>query len=87
MDLRQRRDLYNGFGDGLALAFELALTPAVFGGLGWLADRALGTTPLFTLVLLVFAFCGVGYMTWFRYEASMRAEEEQAVWRRRERPA
>jgi F0F1-type ATP synthase assembly protein I len=87
LDLRDRRDLYNGFGDGLSRAFELAITPAVFAGLGWLVDRALGTTPLFMIVLLLFAVAGVGYMTWFRYEADMKAREAEAVWGRRDERA
>jgi F0F1-type ATP synthase assembly protein I len=87
VDLRDRRDFYNGFGDGLARAFELALTPAIFGGLGFLADRALGTTPLLTIVFLLFAVCGVGYMTWFRYEAEMKRHEAEAVWARTKRSA
>ena len=82
MDLRDRQDLYNGFGDGLSRAFELALTPAVFGALGFLLDRWAGTTPLFTIVLLLFAVAGVGYMAWVRYEAEMREKEQEAVWAR-----
>lgn len=80
MDLRDRQDLYNGFGNGLSRAFELALTPAIFGGLGWLVDRWVGTTPLFMIVFLFFAVAGVGYMTWFRYEAEMKQREAESVW-------
>ena len=42
-----------GFGDGLSAAFELVVTPAIFGFLGFLLDRLLGTVPLFTLVFSV----------------------------------
>lgn len=86
MDLRDRQDLYNGFGDGLSRAFELALTPAVFGGLGFFVDRWAGTTPLFIIVFLFFAVAGVGYMTWHRYESEMQVKESEAVWAR-SRPA
>ena len=82
MDLRDRQDLYNGFGDGLSRAFELALTPAVFGGLGFLVDSWVGTTPLFMIVFLFFAVAGVGYMTWHRYETEMQAKEQEAAWAR-----
>jgi F0F1-type ATP synthase assembly protein I len=82
LDLRDRRDLYNGFGNGLSRAFELALTPAIFSGIGWAVDRVLGTTPLFMILLLLLAVAGVGYMTWFRYEAEMREREAEAVWSR-----
>jgi F0F1-type ATP synthase assembly protein I len=88
VDLRERQQLNKGFGDGLARAFELAVTPAIFTGLGWLLDRALGTQPLFMILLFFFAIAGVGYMTWFRYENEMREAEADAVWnRRRDRAA
>ena len=87
MDLRARRELNNGFGDALSRAFELAVTPALFSGIGWLVDRWVGTTPLFTILLLLFAVAGVGYMTWFRYEEEMKRHEADAVWNRRKRPA
>lgn len=81
--LAERRAVYNGFGDGLARAFELAVTPALFGGLGWLLDRALGLTPLLTIVLFLFGVVGTSYMAWFRYEEEMRRHEQDAPWARR----
>lgn len=91
MDLRERRELNNGFGEALSRAFELAATPAIFAGLGWLLDRWLGTSPLFLIVLFLFAVAGVGYMTWFKYEEEMKQHEADAVWNRKqkrpERPA
>jgi F0F1-type ATP synthase assembly protein I len=87
VDLRERRELNNGFGEALSRAFELAVTPGLFAGLGWLLDRWLGTTPLFLLVLLVFGIGGVGYMTWFRYDQEMREHEAEAVWNRKHRRA
>ena len=88
MGLHERRDVQSGFGDGLAKAFELVLTPAIFGLVGFGLDRWLGLTPLLTILLTVWALCGVVYMTWFRYEEEMRRVEEGAVWARtrRERP-
>jgi len=56
------RDVQNGFGDGLAKAFELVLTPALFGLAGFGLDRWLGLTPLLTIVLTVWALCVVVYM-------------------------
>ena len=82
MDLRERRELNNGFGEALSRAFELAATPAIFAGLGWLLDRALGTSPLFLIVFFLFAIAGVGYMTWFKYEQEMQEHEAEAVWNR-----
>ncbi|MEY2431858.1 MAG: hypothetical protein QOC92_1583, partial [Acidimicrobiaceae bacterium] len=34
MDLRDRRELNNGFGNALARAVELTLSPVIFGFLG-----------------------------------------------------
>jgi F0F1-type ATP synthase assembly protein I len=88
VDLRERRELNNGFGEALSRAFELAATPAIFAGLGWLVDRWLGTSPLFLIVLFLFAIAGVGYMTWFKYEEEMKQHEADAVWNRsKRRPA
>jgi F0F1-type ATP synthase assembly protein I len=83
VDLRERRELNNGFGEALSRAFELAATPAIFAGFGWLIDRQLGTSPLFLLVLFFLAIAGVGYMTWFKYEEEMKAHEDDAVWSRK----
>ena len=82
MDLRERQDLNNGFGNAMSRAFELAMTPAIFGGLGWLLDRWVGTLPLFTLLLFLFGVAGTGYMAWFRYDQEMKAQEADAVWNR-----
>jgi F0F1-type ATP synthase assembly protein I len=77
MDLRQRRELHNGFGESLSRAFELALTPAIFGFLGYLLDGWLGTRPLFMLVFFAFV---ITYLIWkqFRqYDADMREQENR----------
>lgn len=73
----ERRHLHNGFGESLARAFELAVTPAIFAWFGWLIDRRLGTKPLFMLVLFAVV---MSYMVWKmfgRYDADMRAHEER----------
>lgn len=77
-----RQDLNNGIGNAMSRAFELAATPAVFGGLGWLVDRWVGTLPLFTLVLFFFGVAGTGYMAWHRYDREMHEHEADAVWNR-----
>ena len=50
--------LRQGAGDALSQAFELVATPAVFGLLGWNADRHFNTDPVITLtaVLVVFVY-------------------------------
>lgn len=77
MDLSQRRELNNGAGETLARAFELVVTPVIVGALGWWIDGKLGTFPLFTLSLFLFA---LGYIFWKQYrayDAAMRTEEEK----------
>lgn len=80
MDKRDTRDLYNGFGNGLARAFELAVTPAVFGGIGYAVDRSIGTVPLVTIGLLLFALVGMFVRMWYGYDAEMKAHEARGPW-------
>jgi F0F1-type ATP synthase assembly protein I len=69
VDLREqraRRELNNGFGDALSRAFELAATPAIFGGIGWLLDRWLGTRFLVAVGIVV-GMAGAFYLIIKRY--------------------
>ena len=75
--LAAKRDLNRGFGDAMSRATEIALLPAAFGFLGWLLDRWLGTTPIFLIALLVFAFAGMLVRTWVGYDAEMKRHESQ----------
>lgn len=80
MDLRERRELNRGFGDTLSRAFEFAAAPAIFGGLGYLADGALGTKPIATILAVVFAFTGAVVRFWYGYDAEMRVREAEGPW-------
>lgn len=75
MDLQQRRELNNGFGESLAKAFELVVTPAFFGFLGHLLDNRLGTTPLFLLLLALITFGYLAWKSWGSYERRMQEHE------------
>jgi F0F1-type ATP synthase assembly protein I len=75
MDLRDKRDLNNGFGDAMARAVELVVTPGIFGFLGWLLDRKLGTTPLFALIFFIGVFGYVVWKLWMGYETAMQKHE------------
>ncbi len=77
-----RRELYNGFGDTLARAFEFVGTPVLFAFFGHTADGKLGTRPLFTVGLVVFAVAGVFVRMYYGYEAAMREHEARAPWQR-----
>ena len=84
--LDDKRDLWNGFGDGLARAFEFAVTPAIFAGIGLVIDRRIGLFPVLTIGLLVFSLVGMFIKLWFTYDAQMRSIEEQGAWRRSSAP-
>jgi hypothetical protein len=75
-----------GLDDGLSKAFELALTPAVLGVLGWLVDRELELTPLFTLIAFFLGVIGTSLSAWYRYDAAMRQQERVASEARAARP-
>jgi F0F1-type ATP synthase assembly protein I len=75
VDLTARRETNKGLGDGLALAFELALTPTIFGVIGYLLDRWLGIVPVLTIVLGLFAMVGMFVRMWFGYDLQMREQE------------
>jgi F0F1-type ATP synthase assembly protein I len=81
-DLKAKQDLYNGFGDTLAKGFELAVTPVLFGGIGYVLDRFLGVTPVLTLVLFVLSVVGLGVRMYYGYVAEMEAHELNAPWAR-----
>ena len=86
MDLRDKRELYNGFGDTLARAVELVLTPLLFGFGGHLLDGWLGTGAVFTAVLATLALAGTSIRMYFGYEVAMKAHEAKAPWARDARP-
>lgn len=85
MDLRERRHLYNGFGNALSRGFELVVTPMVFALGGWFLDRWVGTTPVFTVVLGVFGFAGVVTRMYLQYVAAMAEHDAALPSRRAER--
>ena len=75
MELRDRQDLNNGFGNALSRAVELVVTPMIFGFLGYLLDSRLGTRPVFMLVLFLFV---LAYTLWKHYVAySQQMDREQ----------
>lgn len=85
MDLRDRQALNNGFGNALALAVEIVVTPLVFALGGWAIDRWLGTSPLFALLLGLFAAVGLAVRMYFQYGDDMAREEEGKPWTRSRR--
>jgi F0F1-type ATP synthase assembly protein I len=46
--------------------------PLLYGGLGWLADRWLGTEPAFVLTGILGGMAAAVYLVWVRYGAHDR---------------
>ena len=61
--------------------------PVVFGGIGWLVDRAAGTSPWCVLGFAIFGTAGIIAKMWLGYDQDMRKEEAAAVWSRTTRAA
>lgn len=85
MDDRERRELRNSAGDAFSSAFEMVVTPALFGLLGWFLDTRVGIFPVFTLVLVGIT---LAYEVWKlarRYNEEMDAalEERRAAYGQR----
>lgn len=74
------RDLYNGAGEGQSRAFELAVTPAIIGGFGYLLDRWLGLLPVLTIVFFLVATAGVMVRMYYGYDAKMKEHEADGPW-------
>ena len=85
--LTQRRELYQGFGDTLAVAFELAFTPVVLGLMGYGLDRWIGTLPILTIVFVLMAIVGLSARMWYGYCARMKVHEANGPWARCVPPA
>jgi hypothetical protein len=82
LKLPNARQLQQGPGDPLSKAFELVLSPAIFGFLGYLLDRWLGTVPLFTVVLSVFTLSYLVWKLYFEYQTEMELQERDKPWTR-----
>lgn len=63
--------------DSFGRGMDIALTVAVFFGIGFGLDRWLGTTPLFMIVLTVLALVGFFLSLKYRYDAAMTELEAQ----------
>ena len=75
-----QQDTYNGFGDSLARAFELAATPAVFGVLGYWLDGKFGIRPVLTITLSLLTLITMGIRTAIGYDQQMRRHEAEGSW-------
>jgi F0F1-type ATP synthase assembly protein I len=81
----ERQALWNGFGNGLSQAFELAAIPALFALFGYGLDRWLGSGPWLMLALLVVGVVGTILRTYYAYVAEMAEHEKDKPWTRSRR--
>lgn len=83
MELRDKQDLYNGFGNTLARGVELVVTPLIFGVIGHFVDRWLRTGLLFTLAVGIFCVIGMSIRMYYGYVEAMKEHEAHAAWARK----
>ncbi len=83
-DLRTRQDLNRGFSDALGRGIDLALTPVVFGLIGWLIDRLAGTSPVFTIVVATIGVVGTIVKMKLGYDKEMAAFDDTPATRPRQ---
>jgi len=81
VDSRDQRQIRKSAGDGLAAAFEMVVTPALFGLLGWYIDSLVGLFPLFTLLLAAIVLAYESYKLYVSYCRSL----DEALAQRRAR--
>ncbi len=82
MDRSDRRASWQGFSDGFSQAVEMAVTPVLFALLGHWLDGHLGTGPLLTVSLAVFAMVGSFLRAYYHYLARCEALERDKAWSR-----
>ena len=78
--LRERQQTYRGFGHAYSRAFELALTPPLFGAAGYGLDRWLGIVPVCTILFVLVAAVGLFARLYYGYAVEMEAHERSAPW-------
>ncbi len=87
LELRSRWAKPSGNGgaeDGLSQALSLVVGPVIFGFLGYLLDRVLGTGPVFLLAFGILGFLSAVLALYFRYQAAMARQEADKPWNRRQ---
>ena len=76
----ERGELYRNFGDGFTRAFELAITPVIFGAAGYWIDGRIGIRPVLTIVFTLLALVGLLLRTWYGYVYRMQKLEQAGPW-------
>jgi F0F1-type ATP synthase assembly protein I len=66
-----------------AVIAEILAGPVVWGGVGWLADRWLGTAPWLFVIGVMGGFVGGLYLVWLRLTRLRAADEARKASRHR----
>lgn len=66
------RESWSGYGTAYAIIGTLLAGTLVWGGVGFLVDRVLGTEPLFLAIGLVVGMAGGIYLVYIRYARERR---------------
>ncbi len=69
-----REGMWRGHG-----GYEIALSPVIIGGFGWLLDSAIGTVPLFLIIGVVLGLVGSVANQYYRYQAAMEIENAKRL--------
>jgi F0F1-type ATP synthase assembly protein I len=80
---RDKRAIYRGFDDGWQQAIELTLTPVLFVLLGVWLDAKMGTRPLWTITLVLFAGGAAVATAYVRFQARSAKQDAGKPWTRR----
>ena len=70
MDAYEKRDLHDALWRSHG-GFDLVLAPVIFALLGLWLDTAIGTRPLFTLLLLAFGAVGAALKVYYDWRRGM----------------
>ena len=71
----------NALADGFSKAVEFVATPMLCGTGGYFLDRWIGTSPLFTVLLFVWALAVTVSISIREYNARMKAEDDRLLGR------
>ncbi len=83
MAARDKRAIYRKADDGWQQAIELTLAPVLFVFLGVWLDAKMGTRPLWTITLVLFAGAGSVATAYVRFQARSAHEDAGKPWTRR----
>jgi hypothetical protein len=80
---RDKRAIYRGVDDGWQQAIELTVAPVLFVLLGVWLDAKMGTRPLWTISLVLFAGAASIATAYVRFQARAAKHDEGKPWTRR----